>query len=377
MDIDTFLLERNQTLFENDVDCNLTESGVHPFSIRELLPDEAIDSLLQLRLGYGYTEGRPALREAIASWYPGAELRNVAVAHGTSEANLLSVLTVLAPGDEVLVLLPNFMQLPGLLRAFGVHVRTHELTEANQWQPDPVALEASLGERTRMIALANPNNPTGQVLTPQSMQALVRIARSRGLYLLADEIYRGAEIDCSETPTFFGHYERVIVTSSLSKAFGLPGLRLGWIVAAPDVVNQVMRRQDYTSIGTGILSQMIAERVLRPANRVQILERGRGVLSTNVRVLEAWLQEHCDVLSCRRPQAGAVAFVRYLFPMASEELSTGLRETESVFVVAGSWFGIDGYVRIGIGGEQNDLHTGLTRISSFLARLRHTHAVRA
>lgn len=377
MEIDTFLLERNQTLFENDVDYNLTESGVHPFSIRELLPVQDIDALLQLRLGYGYTEGRPALREAIASWYPQAQARNVAVAHGTSEANLLSILTVLSPGDEVLVLLPNFMQLPGLVRAFGIGVRTHELTEANQWQPDPAALEAALGERTRMIALANPNNPTGQVLTPQSMQALVRIARERGLYLLADEIYRGAEIDRAETPTFFGLYDGVIVTSSLSKAFGLPGLRLGWVVADAPVVNELMRRQDYTSIGTGILSQMIAEHVLRPANRLQVLQRGRQVLSTNVRVLEQWLLEHREVLSCRRPQAGGVAFVRYSFPIPSEEFSLRLRQEESVFVVAGSWFGIDGHVRIGIGGEEHDLRSGLARISRFLARCRPGDRARA
>jgi aspartate/methionine/tyrosine aminotransferase len=369
VDIETFLLERNQTLYENDVEFNLTESGVHPCSMREILTAEEISSLANLPLGYGYTDGRPALRAAIASWYQGASAQNVAVTHGASEANLLCALSVLSPGDEIVVVVPNFMQLPGLLRALNVRVVTYALEESNHWQPDPAALQALVGERTRMIALANPNNPTGQVLNTQCMQALVQIADKHAAYLLVDEIYRGAEIDRAETPSFYGLSDRVIITSSLSKAFALPGLRLGWVVAPASLVREVMRRQDYTSIGTGLLSQFIAERVLEVDTRRKVLERSRRILSRNVRVLDAWLALHAGNLSCRRPQAGAIAFVRYPYPVSSEEFSTRLREQQSVFVVAGSWFGIDKHVRLGIGGDAESLSSALQRIDRFTASM--------
>jgi aspartate/methionine/tyrosine aminotransferase len=369
VDIETFLLERNQTLYENDVEFNLTESGVHPCSMREILTEEEISSLANLPLGYAYTDGRPALRAAIAGWYCDASAENVAVTHGASEANLLCALSVLSPGDEIIVVLPNFMQLPGLLRALNVRVVTYTLEESNDWQPDPAALRALVGERTRMIALANPNNPTGQVLSSQSMRAVAQIVDTYGLYLLADEIYRGAEIDRPETPSFYGFTDRVVVTSSLSKAFALPGLRLGWVVGPAPLVGEIKRRQDYTSIGTGLLSQCIAERALEANTRHKILERTRLILSRNVRVLDAWLVDNAATMSCRRPQAGAIAFLRYSYQLSSEEFSTRLREQQSVFVVAGSWFGIDQHVRLGIGGEVESLRTALQRIDRFTASL--------
>src|SRR5262245_33977011 len=123
MDIETFLLERNQTLYENSVQFNLTESGVHPHTLKDLLSAGELEAFSELPLGYGYTEGRPQLREAIASWYPSARLENVAIVHGASEANVLSLLSLLSAGDEVLFILPNFMQIPGLARALGIGVR--------------------------------------------------------------------------------------------------------------------------------------------------------------------------------------------------------------------------------------------------------------
>jgi aspartate/methionine/tyrosine aminotransferase len=367
MQIDTFLLERNQTLFENDVQFNLTESGVHACTLQEILSQEEIQSLTQVSLGYGYTDGRPALRAAIAAWYPGATGRNVAVTHGASEANLLSVLTVLQPQDEVLIVEPNFMQIAGLARALGAAVRTYTLTDENGWQIEPKKLESLLTNRTRMVALVNPNNPTGQVLETKIMEEVVELCRARGVYLLADEIYRGAEIDRPETPSFWGKYDRVIVTSSLSKAFALSGLRLGWIVASEELIGEVMRRQDYTSIGTGIMAQLIAERVLQPDRRDKVLARTRRILSDNVRIIERWIEGGKGAFRMRRPHAGAMGFVGYKAPVSSEEFSRRLRERHSVFVVAGSWFGVENHVRIGIGGNPDELEQALGRTATFLA----------
>lgn len=368
MDIETFLLERNQTLYENEVEFNLTESGVHPYTVRELLEPGELDGLLDTPLGYGYTDGQPGLRSAIADWYPGAEAGNVAITHGTSEANLITVLSLLSPGDQLIFVLPNFMQVGGLARSLGIDVRHFALREEDNWQPDSDLLADAINSRTRMIALANPNNPTGQVLTQESTDGVLELAKQKDIFVLSDEIYRGAEIDIEETATLYRNEGRVIVTSSLSKAFALPGLRLGWLVASQDVVEEAMRRQDYTSIGTSIISQYISEKVLQPEMRERVLLRSRRILKENVEVLEEWLEKHSAFFSYQRPQAGGIAFVRYRMDIGSSELSRKIREEEEVFVVAGDWFGLDRHLRFGIGGEKEKLQEALLRISRFVHR---------
>jgi hypothetical protein len=368
MQFETFLLERNQTLFENDVEFNLTESGVHPYRLREILSRAELENLVDTPLGYGFTEGRPGLRRAIATWYPGADAENVGVVHGTSEANMLAILTLCSPGDEILFVLPNFMQIQGLARALGIGVRTLALTEENDWQVDIDVLRGTIGPNTRMIAFANPSNPTGQVFNEASMQALIEVAAEANAYLLSDEIYRGAEVGDFRTQTFWKQYDRVVVTCSLSKSFANPGLRLGWIVAPHDVIQEVMRRQDYTSIGTGTLSQIVGEKVMQSETRERILKRTRDILKRNVGILDSWLADRTKLFSWRRPQAGGVAFLRYHLPMGSTDLVTKLREEESVFVVAGEWFGIDGHIRIGTGGEPNALCEALNRMDRFFDR---------
>lgn len=367
MQIDTFLLERNQTLYENDVELNLTESGIHPCTIEDILDGDA-DALMKLPLGYGYTDGTPALRARIADWYPGADAANVAVTQGASEANLISVMATVSPGDEVLFILPNFLQISGLAKSFGVKINTFELSPDLGWQPDLDALGSAVTPKTKMIALVNPNNPTGIVHTDATMRGVVNIAERSGAFLLSDEIYRGAEIDREETPTYYGLYNKVIVTSSLSKAFANPGLRLGWMVAPQDIIAEAMRRQDYTSIGTSRISQMLAEKIMAPAKREQLLQRTRTILSENIKILSDWMDAHHNSFSWVRPEAGGMAFLGYSVPMSSEDFSTRLREEESLFVVAGSWFGLENHIRIGLGVEKEHLVEALERLSRFAER---------
>jgi len=368
MKIDTFLLERNQTLYENDVELNLTESGIHPCTVNDILQGDGIEDFLATPLGYGYTDGTPELRARIADWYPTAKPENIAVTQGASEANLISVMSVVSPGDEILFILPNFLQISGLAKSFGIAVKTVELSPENGWQPDLDALAAAVTPKTKMIALVNPNNPTGIVHTEESMRGVAAIAEKCGAYLLSDEIYRGAEIDRPETPTYYGIYDRVIVTSSLSKAFANPGLRLGWIVAPTDVITEAMRRQDYTSIGTNRLSQVLGERILEPNTRDRLLSRTRSILSGNIKILSAWMEKHHNQFSMVRPEAGGMAFLGYNLSMSSEEFSTKLREEESLFVVAGSWFGLENHIRLGLGVETEHLEEALVRLARFADR---------
>jgi aspartate/methionine/tyrosine aminotransferase len=270
------------------------------------------------------------------------------------------------PGDKVLFAVPNFMQVDGLGRALGMNVQRLPLLPDQGWQIDPDALMKA-ADGVKLIAVTNPGNPTGAVLSSRSREALLEVARKTGAWLLVDEIYRGGEIDGAETETFYGQYPRVIVTSSLSKSFACPGLRLGWIVGPEEVVEEAAKRQDYTTIGSGILSQIVGAAVMEPQNRERILARGRALLRENADIVERWVAKQ-NRWSWQRPAAGGMAFLRYDFNMPSEMLSNELREQESVFVVAGSWFGIENHIRIGIGVKAEHLVEGLARLDSFLAR---------
>ena len=363
MKIDEFVLERMQSTWENLVEINLSESGVHPLSVRELIEELGADAVLDVRLGYPQTNGTVALRTAIASMYPGATPDNIHVTNGGSEANFVSTWSLLEPGDEVVMMAPNYMQTWGLGRAFAGTLREWKLREEDgRWRPDFDALPSLLTPRTKLLILCNPDNPTGARLDSDDLDAICAAAERHGTWVLSDEIYRGAELDGRETTTLWGRYDREIVTSGLSKAYGLPGLRIGWVVGPPPFVATTWAYHDYTSIAPGALNDRLATLALEPARRSRILERTRGILRANLPVLAGWLDEHRGEFSYIRPEAGAIVFARYHRPIGSSELTTRLRVDKSVLLVPGDQFGMDGYLRIGYGGPVHELREGLRRL---------------
>ena len=366
MRIEPFAMERWQSEWENRVSHNLSESGVHAMKVRELLGDGGED-VLSHGLHYGQSNGSEELRAAVARLYPGAGVENVVVTNGSAEANFICAWRLVEAGDEVVIVLPNYMQLPGIVRALGATLVPVALSEEKGWGLDLDALQRAVGRQTRLIALCNPNNPTGSILSEADMGAIVEIAGRHGTWLLADEIYRGAEREGAETPTFWGRYERLLVNCGLSKAYGLPGLRIGWVVGPAHTIDDLWARKDYTTIFPGVLSDLLARRAL--AMRDRILERTRGILRANYPTLGAWLAERKSRFRLVPPRAGAITYVRYSMAMNSTELVTRLKDEESVLLVPGDQFGMDGYLRIGFGNEPADLRQALARIDAFLNRL--------
>ncbi len=371
MNIDEFELERIQSLYENTVDYNLTETGLHPYTLKELLNAEEIEQLVSLRLGYGQTDGAPPLRETIGRLYPGAGPSNVLVTNGSAEANYVAVRSMLEPGDELVLMLPNYMQIHGLARSCGVQVKPFYLKEELNWGPSLEELERVVTPKTKMIALCNPNNPTGAVLSEEEMEFIFKLAKDAGAWIYADEIYRGAEPAGQDTPTFYGFYDynKVVVNGGLSKAYGLPGLRTGWLAGPAETIADGWAYHDYTTISTGILSQQVAARVLEPEMRKTVLDRNRAMLRENIVHLETWLKKHKDLFNFIPPKAGAMVFIRYNLEMNSRELATRLREEKSVFIMDGDCFGMDRYLRIGFGSEKDYLLAGLARIDEFLKEM--------
>lgn len=367
MQIEIFELERVQSLWENRVEYNLTESGVHPYTLNELLGEKDIAALADLRLGYGQTNGSVPLRESIAALYPGAGCDNVLVTNGSAEANFVAAWSILEEGDEIVYMEPNYLQIRGISRAMGVTVRPLSLRAERGWQPNLDELDALISPRTKVIAVCNPNNPTGMTLSDDAMTALVSAAQRCGAWLFADEVYRGAELHSSQTESFWGRYDRVVITGGLSKAYALPGLRIGWLVGPEEFIAAAWARTDYTSIAPGILSDEVARFALQAPMRRRIFERNRSLLRENLADLQAWMVNQPGELTLTPPKAGGMAFIRYRLNMNSSELTTRLREEKSVLVLAGDCFGLDGYLRIGFGAAPEYLHRGLERIGEFLS----------
>ncbi len=234
MRIETFDMERMQSTWENIVDYDMSESGIRPLTLRELTTmGFDLEGFLDEPLGYSQSNGTIELRQRIAALYPGAGIDHVEVTNGTSEANYLIALSQIEPGDVVAMQVPNYMQMWGVARSLGADVRAFSLRPDQAWEPDWQELERAVTRETRLVYLSNPNNPTGSVLSDAAMQRIVDRCEQTGTWLLADEVYLGAEIDGPRTRSFWGMSDRVIVTSGLSKAYGIPGVRIGWIVGPP------------------------------------------------------------------------------------------------------------------------------------------------
>jgi hypothetical protein len=372
MRLEQFAMERMQSTYENQVDFNLSESGVHPLRLGELVDDAASrDALLQEALRYSQSNGTLPLRSAIAALYPGATPDHIQVTNGGSEANYITTWNLVEPGDEVVMMVPSYMQTWGLARAFGATIREWPLVEtANAWRIDAEALERLVSPRTKLIIICNPNNPTGTRFDAEDLDRIASVAARHGAWILADEIYRGAELDGRETPSIWGRHDRVIVTSGLSKAYALPGLRIGWLAAPPPLVASLWSYHDYTTISPGALSDRLARRALEPHRRAQILARTRGILNANFPIIADWLRSHGELFTFVPPDAGAIVYVKYHHAINSTELVTRLMNEKSVLIVPGDHFSMDGYLRIGFGDEVDYLRTGLNRLHDLLESIR-------
>ncbi len=370
MRVPLFAMERMQSTYENLVDYNLSESGVHPMRVEELVPEGADRAaLLAQELLYPQSNGTIPLRERIAAMYPGATAANVEVTNGGSEANFVTLWHLVEAGDEVVIMVPNYGQTLGLAEGFGGILKPWPLRfseSAKRWVADLDHLRTLVTSRTRVIVICNPNNPTGARYGEEFLEGVCAIASRVGAWVVADEIYRGAELDGVETPSTWGRYERVIVTSGLSKAYGLPGLRIGWIVSTPALVESTWSHHDYTSIGPGALSDHLAITALQPAVRARILDRTRRILRTNLPVISGWLDQHPERFSYVPPDAGAIVYARYHDPINSTELVNRLRIEKSVLIVPGDHFGMDGYLRIGFGSDTKYLRDALDRVADLL-----------
>lgn len=366
MKVEPFALERWQSIWENRVAWNLSESGVHPLRVEEVAITAAErQAVLAQELGYTQTNGTPELREAIAAMYRGAQIDQIEVTNGGSEANCIVLWHLIEPGDEVVMMMPNYMQIHGIVRALGATVVPWALVPGEaRWRPDLPALERLVTPRTKMVVVCNPNNPTGARMTADELNQVCGIADRVGSWILCDEIYRGAELDSAETSTIWGRSDRVIVTAGLSKAYGLPGLRVGWVAGPASLIEALWGVHDYTSIAPGAVSDRLARIAL--ARRPQILARTRGIVAANYPLVRKWIEKRAPKITHVPPEAGAILFARYRHRINSTALVEQIRREKSVLLVPGDHFDMDGYIRIGFGNHPGHVASALDLVGEVL-----------
>ncbi|NHJ15045.1 MAG: aminotransferase class I/II-fold pyridoxal phosphate-dependent enzyme [Candidatus Thorarchaeota archaeon] len=375
MKLEPFELERNQSEWEHVVEINLTESGVQPLSIRELVKDSLeLEALLDTRLGYVQTNGSRELRTLIAGLYSGASPENILATNGGAEANYLCTWALMheqPERTEFVVMLPNYMQIHGIVRALNGTVRPlHLRQELSGWVPDIEGLKEVVSGKTAAIAICNPNNPTGSILDKSHVRAIIEVAEDAGAWILSDEIYQGAEQHSTTTESLFGQYEKVLITNSLSKAYGLPGLRLGWIASTDkEFAHTLWAYSDYTTICPTKLSDRLAQYALEPEMRKWILGRTRGIVGAHWRQLKSWFDDRAQIFSYIPPKAAAICFPKHSLPISSKELTERLLHEKSVLLVPGEHFGMPMHLRFGFGYDSEKLQTGLDRLDELIRKI--------
>jgi len=370
MAIEIFAMERMQSTWENLVDFDMSESGIRPLTLRELVEmGFDLEAFLDQPLGYSQSNGTIELRERLTAIYPGSDVDQIELTNGTSEANYLIALSQLRPGDDVAMEVPNYMQMPGVARSLGASVRTFQLRQSDGWEPDWDELDAAVTPRTRLLYLSNPNNPTGAVLSASAMRRIVDRCGKTGTWLLADEVYLGAEIDRERTTSFWGMGDRVIVTSGLSKAYGIPGVRVGWIVGPRQLVAECWSQHDYLTIGPNKLSDRVARVAVEPRNRERCYARTREILRRNLPIAREWIGGFDGRLTWREPRAGAIGLIKYDGTVPSLDIAERVRVNQSTLIVPGVHVGLEGHLRIWLGGREEFLREGLRRIGAELRPL--------
>lgn len=369
MDLPIFKMERFQSIWEHIVKYNLAESGVEPFQLKEII--EMINSyelMLNIKLGYSQTNGSEELRSFVSEIYEESSIENILITNGSAEANFLSIFSLLNKGDEVIVMLPNYMQIWNLVKGLGCKVKALWLKEniGKKWFIDIEKLKNISSKSTKLIALCNPNNPTGAIIPEKDIKAIIEIAKECNSWILSDEVYRGTEINENFSPTIWRKYERAIIVSGLSKAYGLPGLRIGWIVSEKKLIKKLWAYHDYTTIAPSCLSDFLAQKILKPEIRLKIIQRTRNILKSNIEILDKWIKKHHDIFSYTPPEATAIAFIKQNLGISSLNFCKKLLYEKNVLVLPSEFFGMKGYIRIGYGQNKEYLINGLSKISELL-----------
>jgi aspartate/methionine/tyrosine aminotransferase len=359
-----FSLERYFARWEFAVRYILCASDPETMSMAELLAladDDARRRWDELRLGYTESLGLPVLRAEIASLYPGVDANGVITFAGAEEAIFLAMHALLKAGDHAVVVWPAYQSLHEVARSIGATVTLVPLNPRD-WSVDVDAVAAAMQPNTKVIVVNSPHNPTGAQLEPAQFERLVAIAELHGAHLFSDEVYRFLEHSSPRLPTVAERTDRGLSLGVMSKAFGLAGLRIGWIATRDhELIARIARLKDYTTICNAGPSEILALIALRA--RETVLARTNAIIRDNLAILDEFFVRQADRFDWIRPRAGSTAFPRLLTGNV-DEFAAALVEREGVLILPGSQFGYPGnHFRLGFG--RRDMPQALAALEQF------------
>ncbi|HEY2474890.1 MAG TPA: aminotransferase class I/II-fold pyridoxal phosphate-dependent enzyme [Candidatus Cybelea sp.] len=345
-----FALERFFARYEFTTRYLLCSSDPESMSLSELLALEpgAERRFAELRLGYIDSRGTPELRRAVATLYERVAGDQV-LAHGGAEEPIFTFMhAVVEPGDELIVQFPAYQSHYSIAESLGARVIRWDCDLDRGGAPDIGELERLIRPQTRAIVITTPNNPTGYQFSRTELDAIVGLARGRAVWLFGDEVYRGTEREAQRLPAVCDLYERGVSLGGLAKAYGLAGLRIGW-VATPErkLIEKMASIKDYLTICNSAPGEFLAALALRHAGR--LTDRVKNITSRNLDLLDEFFARRAGLFEWARPCAGTTAFPRYL-PGGSEAFCTRLVERAGVLLLPSSAFDAgDAHFRIGYG----------------------------
>jgi len=369
MKIRPFDIEIWMNEFENHCAYNLAETCVASLTIEQLLSlsekkETVLSDLLPMKLTYGAIEGSDRLRSSICQLYNNQQLGNIIITHGAIGANALVYQTLIRPGDHVISVLPTYQQHYSIPESLGADVDILALHAENEFLPDLDELRRLMRADTRLIAVTNPNNPTGALIDEAVLQQIVEIAQQAGAYILCDEVYRGTDqAGDGISASIADLYEKGIATNSMSKAFSLAGLRLGWITAAESFIGEISIHRDYNTISVSMIDDYFA--CLAMEAKDKILERSRQITRGNLQILDNWVASQ-PLISYVKPKSGTTALLKYDLDLPSRDFCIQLLEETGVLLTPGSTMDMEGWIRIGYANDPKILIQGLDKVSGFL-----------
>ena len=372
MHIEPFGVEIWMNEWETRCELNLAETCVESLTIGELLAltgknDSSLSELLPMKMTYGAIEGSDRLRRAVAALYDRQSPENVIITHGTIGANMLVHKTLVDRGDRVVAVVPTYQQHYSIPASIGADVQCLQLREEDGFLPDLDQLRELAVPGTKLIALNNPNNPTGALMDRSLLEQIVGIARGAGAWVLCDEVYRGTDQGgTGMTVSIADLYEKGISTAGMSKAFSLAGLRLGWIAGPRELIEAVTIHRDYDTISVGMIADHFAALALE--HHQEVLDRSQSITRGNLAMLEDWVEQE-PLISWVKPRSGTTALLRYDLEVSSRAFCLDVLKETGVMFTPGSALNMEGYVRIGYANTPSILREGLARVSQYLSTL--------
>ena len=371
MRISPFKVEEWMNAYEEEAVYNIAETCVNSVSMDELFAltgedkQAFLDAFCARRLTYGHIFGAPKFKAGICRLYKTLTPDHIVTTHGAAGANHHVFYSLIEPGDRVISVMPTYQQLYAIPASYGADLQILHLKKENSFLPDLDELRALCNDNTKLICINNPNNPTGALMSEETLKEIIAIAREKGAYILCDEVYRHLTQEDVWCPSIADLYEKGISVSSMSKVFSLAGLRLGWIATRDEAaLKTFLSHRDYNHISCGMLDEALAGIALTHAD--QVLDRSRAIVRENLAILDQWVQKEAHV-SYVKPKAGTTALVYYDLPMDSEEFCLRLFRETGAFVTPGDCFEEPRCMRIGYACDKESLVNGLAAISRFIA----------